>query len=113
MKRFFKGLFDHARYHHRTGEMPGWVRRRLYRNLLDLLEEERHVTQLMNLDVKPRLCVVDETRVAMLRPADRAMLNLDEEMRRAMEDEVEREREQKRARREPDHPPEDADRSRQ
>ena len=89
MKRLLRGLFDYARYHHETRQMPGWVRRRIYRDLLDLIDEERKVRELLGLRVQPRLCVVDEVRVAMLRPADRALLNLDEEMRRAREDERE------------------------
>ncbi|MDX1442262.1 MAG: hypothetical protein R3270_00650 [Gammaproteobacteria bacterium] len=102
MKRLLRGLFDHARYHHETRDMPAWVRRRLYRELLDLDEEERKVQEMLDLDVQPRLCVVDEVRVAMLRPKDRALLNVDAEMARAREDEREEKRERQEARREED-----------
>ena len=87
IRRFFKGLFDHSRYHHETRDMPKWVRRRIYRDLIDLIEEEHRGAEMMGLPFPPRLCVVDEVRVAMLRPSDRATLNLDDEMRRARRDE--------------------------
>jgi hypothetical protein len=95
MKQFLRGLFDHSRYHHGTRDMPRWVRRRFYRELIFLTQEEQRVTELMGLEVRPRLCLVDEVRVAILRPGDRIMLNLDEEMQRAQDDEAKRhEREQ-------------------
>lgn len=83
LSKFFKGLFDHSRYHHETQDMPAWVRRRIYRDLVVLSEEERHASELLDLPFPPRLCVVDEVRVAMLRPQDREKLNVDSEMRRA------------------------------
>jgi len=88
IRRLFKGLFDHARYHHETRDMPRWVRRRIYRDLIDLIEEEHQAAELMGLPFPPRLCVVDEVRVAMLRPSDRVALQLDDEMQRARQDEV-------------------------
>lgn len=83
--RLLKGLFDHARGHNRTSEMPGWIRRRIYRQLLSLLEEEQKIKQLLDLPIEPRLSVVDEERVAMLRPADRQYLGLDKELQNARE----------------------------
>lgn len=87
MRNFFKGLLDHARYHHETRDMPAWVRRRMYRELISLIEEEHKATEMLDLPLPPRLCVVDENRVAMLRPSDRTLLISDKEMRRAREDE--------------------------
>lgn len=86
MKKFFKGLFKRTRYHHETRDMPPWVRRRMYRELIQLIQEEHQVSEMLNLPIPPRLCVVDEVRVAMLRPNDRAMLLSDHEMQRARED---------------------------
>lgn len=80
MLKLIRGLFDHARYHHETRKMPGYVRRRIYRQLIDLLEEEERVRKMLDLDTEPRLCVVDEGRVAMLRPGDRASLKQDKQM---------------------------------
>jgi hypothetical protein len=85
--KLLRGLFDHSRRHHDTREMPAWVRRRLYRHLIDLMEEEERVRRVLDLPVAPRLSVVDEVRVAMLAPRDRAALRRDEEMQRAREDE--------------------------
>lgn len=85
MKGWLKGLFDHARFHHKTREMPAWVRRRMYRELLAVVDEERHAAEIMGLKVQPRLCLVDETRVAILRPGDRAQLKLDEQLAQVRE----------------------------
>ncbi len=47
MRNFFKGLLDHARYHHETRDMPAWVRRRMYRELISLIEEEHKATEML------------------------------------------------------------------
>ena len=94
MFRLIRGLFDHARYHHHTRRMPGFVRRRIYRELIELMEEEERARKLLDLATEPRLCVVDEGRVAMLRPSDRAAMKLDEQMARAREQEQQRSRDQ-------------------
>lgn len=59
---------------------------RMYRELISLIEEEHRATEMLDLPLPPRLCVVDEVRVAMLRPSDRTLLLSDKEMRRARED---------------------------
>lgn len=82
-----KGLFGRTRYHHETRDMPAWVRRRIYRELISLIEEEHRASELMDLRIPPRLCVVDEVRVAMLTPSDRVRIFADKEMWRAREDE--------------------------
>ncbi|WP_106475751.1 hypothetical protein [Phytohalomonas tamaricis] len=84
--KIFKGLFKRVRLHHKPQEMPPWVRKRLYDNLLALIEEENKAWELLQISVKPRLCIIDEERVVMLRPSDRKRLNLDEQMQRARED---------------------------
>lgn len=85
MNRWLKGLFDHARFHHKTREMPSWVRRRMYRELLAVVDEERRAGEMMGLVHEPRLCLVDEVRVAILRPGDRAQLKLDEQLAQVRE----------------------------
>ena len=84
--KLFKGLFSHGRLHHKPQDMPPWVRKRLYDNLLRLMEEEQEMQRLLDLPIKPRLCIVDEERVAMIRPYNRSQLNLDEQMRKAREE---------------------------
>ncbi|MHB0775056.1 hypothetical protein [Halomonas sp. WWR20] len=84
--KLFRGLFRHVRLHHKPQDMPPWVRKRLYDSLLRLMEEENEAQKLLSIPIKPRLCVVDEERVAMLRPSDRKLLNLDDQMQRARED---------------------------
>lgn len=59
------------------------MRKRLYFSLLHLLEEEQYEKELLNLSIKPRLCVVDEEQVVMIRPVDRKELHVDDEMRQA------------------------------
>lgn len=90
--KLLKGLFSHGRLHHKPQDMPPWVRKRLYDNLLQLMEEEQEMQRLLALPIKPRLCIVDEERVVMIRPYNRSQLNLDEQMRRAREDKQDRER---------------------
>lgn len=84
--KLFKGLFSHERLHRKPQDMPPWVRKRLYDNLLNLMEEEKETQQLLQISIKPRLSIVDEERVAIIRPADRQRLNLDEQMQRAREE---------------------------
>lgn len=88
MLRAIRGLFDHARYHHKTRRMPAFVRRRIYRHLIDVTREEHRAAEMLALDVRPRLCIVDEGRVAMLRPTDREQMQLDAQMHRAREEEA-------------------------
>lgn len=89
MLRLIRGLFDHARYHHKARRMPAFVRRRIYRELIELMEEEERARKLLDLATEPRLCVVDEGRVAMLRPGDRAGMKLDKQMLLARQEEAE------------------------
>lgn len=91
--KLFKGLFSHERLHHKPQDMPPWVRKRLYGHLLHLMEEEQEMQRLLQLPLKPRLCIVDEERVAMIRPYNRSQLNLDEQMRRAREERQDEDRE--------------------
>jgi dTDP-4-amino-4,6-dideoxygalactose transaminase len=84
--KLLKGLFSHVRLHRKPQDMPPWVRKRLYDNLLHLMEEEQEMQRLLQLPIKPRLCIVDEERVVMIRPYNRSQLNLDEQMRRAREE---------------------------
>ncbi|MCG7599901.1 hypothetical protein MHM84_08885 [Halomonas sp. McH1-25] len=84
--KLFKGLFSHVRLHRKPQDMPPWVRKRLYDNLLHLMEDEQEIQRLLQLPIKPRLCIVDEERVAMIRPYNRNQLNLDEQMRKAREE---------------------------
>jgi hypothetical protein len=84
------GIFKHPlkrkHVHRKPEEVPPWVRRRLYFSLLHLQEEERYEKELLNLPIKPRLCVVDEERVIMIRPIDRKEIHMDEQMRQAREE---------------------------
>ncbi|MWJ26728.1 hypothetical protein GPM19_00650 [Halomonas sp. ZH2S] len=89
MKKFFRGLFSHVRLHHKPQEMPHWVRKRLYDNLLLLMDEEENARQLLKLPIKPRLSIVDEERVVMICPSDRKSLRLDEQMQQARKDKKE------------------------
>lgn len=57
----------------------------MYQHLLTLMEEEARAKRLLNLAVEPRLSVVDEERVAILRPRDRAGVVDDPQMRSAEE----------------------------
>ncbi|GHB09164.1 hypothetical protein [Modicisalibacter luteus] len=84
--KLLEGLFSHVRLHRKPQDMPPWVRKRLYDNLLHLMEEEQEMQRLLQLPIKPRLCIVDEERVVMIRPYNRNQLNLDEQMRRAREE---------------------------
>lgn len=71
-------LTARARYHRETRELPRRIRRRIYRELLELREEERAMQQLLELPVRPRISVVDEENIALLRPGDRLGLGVDE-----------------------------------
>jgi len=55
----------------------------MYRHLLTLEEEEGRMKELLKLLVQPRLSVVDEERVTILRPRDRVHLADDPQMREA------------------------------
>lgn len=43
-------------------------------------------TKLLGLPLKPRLCVIDEERVVMIRPVDGEEIHMDEQMRQAREE---------------------------
>lgn len=83
MFKFFKRNLKRKHIHRKPEEVPPWVRKRLYFSLLHLLEEEQYEKELLNLSIKPRLCVVDEEQVVMIRPVDRKELHVDDEMRQA------------------------------
>lgn len=87
------GIFTKAlrrkHIHRKPDEVPPWVRKRLYFSLLHLREEEQYEKELLNLPLKPRLCVVDEERVVMIRPVDRKAIHMDEQMRQAREEKKE------------------------
>jgi hypothetical protein len=71
-------LAERSRFHRATGELPRRFRARIYRELLELREEERAIQELLRLPVRPRICVVDEENIALLRPSDRPRLGVDE-----------------------------------
>ena len=58
----------------------------MYQHLLTLEEEEGRMKELLNLLIEPRLSVVDEERVTILRPRDRVHLADDPQMRGAKDD---------------------------
>jgi len=74
----FGRLSARARYHRETRELPRRVRARIDGELLELREEERAMQSLLRLPVRPRISVVDEENIALLRPADRLRLGVDE-----------------------------------
>jgi hypothetical protein len=82
---FLARLGVRARYHRETRELPRPVRARIYRELLELREEERAVQAMLRLPVRPRISVVDEENIALLRPADRLGLGVDEALADARE----------------------------
>lgn len=82
--------------HRKPDDIPPWMRKRLYVSLLHLLEEEQYEKELLNLPVKPRLCVVDEERVVMIRPGDRKEIHMDEQMQQAREERREEAEEEER-----------------
>lgn len=101
-----KGLFSRlrrrrARMHRKAEDLPRWIRKRMYRELLAVRDQEQRMMELLELPVPPRLSVVDEERVAMLRPADRDLLGLDQMMQEAREEirEEEAERRERRGER--------------
>lgn len=65
---------DRRRTHGRAEEQPAGVRRRIGEELAALRREERAIAALLGLPVRPRLFVVDEETVSLLRPADRGAL---------------------------------------
>lgn len=83
---FKKRFLKRKHIHRKPEEVPPWVRKRLYFSLLHLLEEEQYEKELLKLPIKPRLCVVDEERVVMIRPVDRKEIHMDEQMRQAREE---------------------------
>jgi len=79
-------LTARARYHRETRQLPRRIRARIYRELLELREEERAMQSLLRLPVRPRISVVDEENIALLRPADRLGLGVDEALADAREE---------------------------
>jgi hypothetical protein len=61
----------------------------MYRDLLELREEERAMQELLRLPVRPRISVVDEENIALLRPRDRQRLGFDEALGDAREQRAE------------------------
>jgi hypothetical protein len=78
-------LFDRLRYHRETRELPRGARTRIYRELLALREEERAIQAMLRLPVRPRISVVDEENIALLRPSDRLRVGVDEALSDARE----------------------------
>jgi hypothetical protein len=81
----FGRLTARARYHREARELPRKLRARICRELLELREEERAVQSLLGLPVHPRISVVDEENIALLRPGDRVNLGVDEALADARE----------------------------
>ncbi|EKV32555.1 hypothetical protein C882_2634 [Caenispirillum salinarum AK4] len=92
---FLSRLYRRTRGHRKTEDLPKWIRKRMYRELLAVRDQEHEMAELLDLPVPPRLSVVDEERIAMLRPRDRDLLGLDEMMRRAREEKREEETQQR------------------
>jgi hypothetical protein len=78
-----KNLFRWPSEHAEVRSLGAKDRRRIYQHLLALEAEERRAKELLNLLVEPRLSVVDEERVTILRPRDRVNLADDPQMREA------------------------------
>jgi hypothetical protein len=66
-----------TRCHRETRSLPRPLRARIYRELLELREEERAMQEMLRLPVRPRISVVDGENIALLRPADRLGLGVD------------------------------------
>jgi hypothetical protein len=81
--RFFHGVLKLPSQHNDVSSLGARERRRMYQHLLTLMDEESHVKELLHLPVEPRLSVVDEERVTILRPRDRAGVVDDPQMRNA------------------------------
>jgi hypothetical protein len=82
---FLGRLGFRERYHRETRRLPRRFRARIYHELLELREEERAMQNLLRLPVRPRLSVVDEENIALLRPIDRVGLGLDQALADARE----------------------------
>lgn len=82
---FLARLVERARTHRETRAMPRRIRTRIYRELLELREDERAVQQLLDLPIRPRISVVDEESIAVLRPSDRLGLGVDDALSEARE----------------------------
>jgi len=63
--------------------LPRRVRARIYRELLELRAEERAMQDMLRLPVRPRVSVLDEENIALLRPADRLGFGRDEALSHA------------------------------
>ena len=86
MKRSMRRLMDFVPGHRPGRDLPAGVRRRMYNHLVRLIEEEKRVQEMLKLPVRPRLSVVDEARVAILRPSHREDLLLDDQFVAAEKD---------------------------
>lgn len=87
--RHVANMFRHRRRHRKGQDMPGYIRRRMYRQLIDLLDQEVEVARMLDLDVPPRISVVDEEYVAIIRARDRDDPEVEKalrEMRERMQD---------------------------
>lgn len=77
LKNWFHGI----RKHNDPDETQNFVKKELYRELLDLLKAENEIQAALELPIKPELTIVDETHLVLLSPNDRKNLGLDKEMR--------------------------------
>ena len=69
--RHLANMFRHRPRHRKGHDTPEYIRRRMYRQLIDLLDQEAEVARMLDLDVSPRISVVDEEYVAIIRASDR------------------------------------------
>lgn len=76
------------RQHKKMKDVPAWIRKPIYEELLALKEEEKKMQEALDLCCAPRLSVVDEQNVVMLLPKDRDKHNLDKVMKKAIEERV-------------------------
>ena len=81
-------LLKHENRHRNPNEVSKRARRRLYTSLLYVQEEERYAMELLNLPIRPRLSVIDEELVVMIKPIDRKDIRMDEQMHKAREEKM-------------------------
>lgn len=72
-------FFSRIKGHRRITELKPGARRQIYSELIDVVGEEEKMRETMGLAATPRLSVVDEMRVAIVRPADRLMARQDQQ----------------------------------
>lgn len=78
MKRAAR-FFSRAQRHRRMADLKPGARRQLYSELIDVIDEEERMRQMLDLPTAPRLSVVDEMRVAIVRSADRPTARQDQQ----------------------------------